>query len=117
MSKLKLSVSKTLYHNTYRCVIADNDDNTIGLLRIVPGIPLEREQLPQDAPEVPFFLLVIVDDADINSDNLLNFEENVSVSLIERFSTETSKPKYCQFYYPSPAFVFSDQNVKQPFVC
>ena len=117
MSKISLSVAKTLYHNTYRCTIKDEQDNIMGLLRIIPGLPLDRSEVPEDAPEVPPFLLVIVDDADITAESLLNFEENVSVNLLERFATETTRPKYCQFYYPSPAFVFSDDNVKQPFVC
>lgn len=114
MDKLKIAVSKTLYHNTYRCTITTSKDDVIGLLRIVPGLPIDRSLLPEDAPEVPDFLLVIVDDADITSESLLNFEERVSVSLLERFSTETTKFKYCQFYYPSPAFIFSDQNLQQP---
>lgn len=117
MKKINLAVSRTLYHNTYRCTIKDDDDNVMGLLRIIPGLPLDKSEIPEDAPEVPMFLLVIVDDADITAESLLSFEENVSVSLLERFSSETAKPKYCQFYYPSPAFVFSDENVKQPFVC
>ena len=116
MNKLKISVSKTLYHNTYRCTIKDNNDETIALLRIIPGLPLDKNQIPEDAPDVPPFLLVIVDDADINKNNLIHFEENVSVNLLERFSTETTKPKYCQFYYPSPAFIFSDDNIKNPFL-
>lgn len=114
MNKIKLTVAKTLYHNTYRCTIVNNQEEVIGLLRIIPGLPLDRSQLPEDAPEVPGFLLVIVDDADITSENLLNFEENISVSLLERFSTESTKFKYCQFYYPSPAFIFSDKNLQPP---
>ncbi len=117
MSKLSVSVSKTLYHNTYRCTIYDEEKNTIGLLRILPGLPLDRSEIPDDAPEVPPFLMVIVDDADINAENLIAFEEKVSVILLERFSTETTKPLYCQFYYPSPAFIFSDKNLEQPFIC
>ncbi len=117
MNKLSVAVSKTLYHNTYRCTICDSEKNTIGLLRIVPGLPLERSEVPPDAPEVPPYLLVIVDDADITSESLLNFEETVSLALLERFATDTTKPKYCQFYYPSPAFVFSDDNTRQPFMC
>ena len=117
MNKVTLNVAKTLYHNTYRCTIKDEQQNIIGLLRVIPGLPLAKEELPPDAPEVPPFLLVIVDDADITKENLLTFEENISVSLLERFATETTKPKYCQFYYPSPAFIFTDDNTKQPFVC
>lgn len=117
MEKVTLSVARTLYHNTYRCTIKDSNEEVIGLLRIIPGLPLDRSELPEDAPDVPPFLLVIVDDADITKENLLAFEENISVSLLERFATETTRPKYCQFYYPSPAFIFTDDNTKQSFVC
>lgn len=117
MNKISLSVTKTLYTNCYRCTIKDNNNEVIGLLRVIPSLPLGKDEIPADAPEVPPFLIVIVDDADITAESLLNFEENVSVSLLERFTTETTRFKYCQFYYPSPAFVFSDDNIKQPFVC
>jgi hypothetical protein len=47
----------------------------IGRLTIVPAMPLDRSQVPPDAPEVKGYLLVIVEDADINKDNLIDFEE------------------------------------------
>ena len=93
-----LQLAKTLFENTYAArVLNDN---------IVPCLPLDRSLLPADAPQVSPFLLVIVDDADINKDNLIDFEERVSLALLKRFSTETVAFQHCQFYYPSPAFIF-----------
>jgi hypothetical protein len=106
----KVKIAKTLYSNTYRAQLLTSDDAVIGQLRIIPTIPLDRTLVPQNAPEVPFFLLVLVDDADINKDNLIDFEERASYTLLKRFSTETAAPQYCQFYYPSPAFVFEQKD-------
>lgn len=104
-----IKITKTLYENMYRCIVNDSNDNTIGHLRVIPSMPLSKEFVPENAPEVPPFLLVIVDDADINKDNLIDFEERTSFSLLKKFSTENWVPQHCQFYYPSPAFVF-EQN-------
>ena len=96
-----LQLAKTLFENTYAARVLN--DNKV---RIVPCLPLDRSLLPADAPQVSPFLLVIVDDADINKDNLIDFEERVSLALLKRFSTETVAFQHCQFYYPSPAFIF-----------
>lgn len=106
----KTMLTKTLYNNTYRCQLLNDSDEVIAHLRIVPGIPLDRSLVPEKAPTVPFFLLVIVDDADINKNNLIDFEERASYALLKRFSTEESSPQHCQFYYPSPAFVFEQKD-------
>lgn len=101
-----LQLAKTLFENTYAARVLNHNKDVIGKLRIVPCLPLDRSLLPADAPQVSPFLLVIVDDADINKDNLIDFEERVSLALLKRFSTETVAFQHCQFYYPSPAFIF-----------
>lgn len=111
-----IKITKTLYENMYRCIVTDSEDNTIGNLRVVPSMPLDKKLVPEGAPDVPPFLLVIVDDADINKDNLIDFEERASFSLLKKFSTENWVPQHCQFYYPSPAFVFEqDGSTNKPF--
>ena len=54
--------------------------------------------------------MVIVKDADINKDNLIDFEERASYALLKRFSTEAIAFQHCQFYYPSPAFIFEQPD-------
>ena len=121
-----LKLSRTLYNDTFRAQLLDENQQVIGHLRIVPGVPLDRlPQLhslkilfccpfhglfPGDAPSVPAYLLVIVDDADINKDNLIYFEERASYALLKRFSTEAISFQHCQFYYPSPAFIFEQAD-------
>ena len=105
-----LNLSRTLYNDTFRAQLLDENQQVIGHLRIVPGVPLDRSLVPEDAPSVPAYLLVIVDDADINKDNLIDFEERASYALLKRFSTEAISFQHCQFYYPSPAFIFEQAD-------
>ncbi len=102
----ELKVAKTLYENIYAARVLNDNKDVIGKLRIVPCLPVDRSLVPADAPEANPFLVVIVDDADINKDNLIDFEERVSYAILKRFSTETVAFQHCQFYYPSPAFIF-----------
>lgn len=106
----QLKLVRTLYDNVYRCRLTDEDQNPVGFLRVIPSIPTDRSQLPEDAPVVPAFLYVIVEDADINKDNLIDFEERTSYALLKRFSTEVVAFEHCEFYYPSPAFVFEQPD-------
>lgn len=105
-----LKLARTLYNDTFRAQLLDDNQQTIAHLRIVPGMPLDRSQVPEDAPKVPAYLLVIVDDADINKDNLIDFEERATYVLLKRFSTEQIAFQHCQFYYPSPAFIFEQAD-------
>ncbi len=106
----QLRLMRTLYENVYGCMLYNENQQPIGKLEIVPSIPLDRSQVPEDAPVVPAYLLVIVQDADINKDNLIDFEERASYALLKRFSTEAISFQHCKFYYPSPAFIFEQPN-------
>jgi hypothetical protein len=105
-----LKVAKTLYQNFFRAKLFDGLNRLIGRLTIVPGMPLDRSLVPKDAPVVKGYLLVIVEDADINKDNLIDFEERASMAILKRFATETIAFEHCEFYYPSPAFVFGQPD-------
>lgn len=105
-----LRLARTLYENVYHAMLYNENQQPIGDLEIIPNIPLDRSQVPEDAPEVPAYLLVIVKDADINKDNLIDFEERASFALLKRFSTEVINFQHCKFYYPSPAFIFEQPD-------
>ena len=105
-----LRLARTLYENVYHAMLYNENQQPIGDLEIIPNIPLDRSQVPEDAPEVPAYLLVIVKDADINKDNLIDFEERASYALLKRFSTEVISFQHCKFYYPSPAFIFEQPD-------
>ncbi|MCQ2363609.1 MAG: hypothetical protein MJ041_04695 [Acidaminococcaceae bacterium] len=109
-SSYTVKLARTLYDNVYRCRLLNENEQPIGDLQIVPVLTTPRSQLPEDAPEAQPYLLVIVRDADINKDNLIDFEERTSLALLKRFATEEVSFQYCEFYYPSPAFIFEQQD-------
>lgn len=100
-----LRLQRTLYENFFRGILMDESGNCVGRLSIIPNIPLGRSQVPENAPYVQPNLIVVVDDADINKDNLIDFEERASYSILKRFSTEEIAFQQCLFYYPSPRYM------------
>lgn len=108
-----LRLARTLYNNFYRARLQDENNQDAGQLLIVPGLPLDRSQLPENAPEAKPYLLVIVEDADINKDTVVAFEEGVSRAVLGKFTTETVSFDHCEFYYPSPAFYFAQEEESQ----
>ena len=55
----KLRLARTLYNNFYRARLQDANGEDAGQLLIVPGLPLDRSQLPENAPIADPYLLVI----------------------------------------------------------
>ena len=43
-------------------------------------------------------------------DNVVDFEEGVSRAVLGKFTTETTAFNHCEFYYPSPAFYFAQDE-------
>jgi len=106
----KLRLARTLFHNFYRARLQEANGEDAGQLLIVPGLPLDRSQLPENAPAVEPYLLIIVEDANIDKNNVVDFEEGVSRAVLARFTTETNTFNHCEFYYPSPAFYFAQEE-------
>ena len=100
---LTLKVAKTLWFNTYRGVFKDAAGQYVATIRIIPGIPLDRDEVPADAPEARPYLIVIVEDAAVPLTQLVSFESSVTDSLLQTLSRETFRPEFVQFFYPTPA--------------
>ena len=73
-------------------------------MRIILGIPLERSEVPENAPEALPHLNIQVEEIFLdNAHDLLDFESFIADSLLAKFQTEQFIPKYCCFSYPGPA--------------
>ena len=105
-----LRLARTLYNNFYRARLSDANGEDAGQILIVPGLPMDRSLVPPSAPEAKPYLLIIVEDANINKDNVVDFEEGVSRAVLDKFTTETMNLEQCEFYYPSPAFYFTQDE-------
>ena len=100
---LSLKVAKTLWFNIYRGAVHDVAGEYVATLRIIPGMPLDRSTVPADAPEARPYLIVIVEDATIDLNDLVHFESAITDTLLQTLSRDTFRPEFIQFFYPTPA--------------
>ena len=98
-----LKIAKTLWFNIYRGSIHGAAGEYVATVRIIPGLPLDRSEVPADAPEARPYLIVIVEDATVDLAELVHFESAVTDSLLQTLSRETFKPEFIQFFYPPPS--------------
>jgi len=98
-----LKVAKTLWFNIYRGSIQGPAGEYVATVRIIPGMPLDRDEVPVDAPEARPYLIVIVEDASVELSQLVQFESAVTDSLLQTLSRDTFKPEFIQFFYPTPS--------------
>ena len=103
-----LKVAKTLWVNIYRGVISGAAGEYVATVRIIPGLPLDRQEVPADAPEARPYLIVLVEDASVDLQQLVHFESSVTDSLLQTLSREAFKPEFIQFFYPTPSTEESD---------
>ena len=99
---MTLKIAKTLWFNSYRGVINDALGQYAATIRIIPAIPLDRQDVPQDAPEARPYLTVLVEDAAVSLDQLIEFETAATDVLLRAFAREAFKPEFIQFFYPNP---------------
>ena len=97
-----LQLAKTLWFNTYRGVVNTASGEYLATIRLIPAIPLDRAEVPQDAPHVTPHVVVIVEDASISSDQLIEFEAKTADLLLGLLRRPEFSPESCQFFYPSP---------------
>lgn len=100
-----LKFAKTLWRNTYRGFVLDDSRQNIASFMLVPQLPLARSEVPVDAPTVPPYVLVLMEDAKVSQNNFIDLEATLSPIIIAKLTTEIFIPEYCQFTYPSPVFM------------
>ena len=81
---------KTLWENTFRGTIFDYKNQYIATVRIVFNIPLDRDLVPDNAPEVSPAIIVLV-------------EDTITPILVKKLTSRYFQPDRVMFFYPSPA--------------
>jgi hypothetical protein len=95
-------LARTLWLNAYRAQVVDASGEYCATLRLFPQIPLDRQDVPENAPEAKLYLVILVEDAPMLSDkNLVSFEDPVSVVVMEELAKLGMYPDSCQFVYPN----------------
>jgi len=108
-SNLHLRLARTLWFNTYRALVSDDAGNHVATLRLIPALPLERSELPPDAPEAATYLTVLVEDGLFAADGLVDFESQTAELLLAHMARLGFTPEYCLFSYPSPPQYLKNQ--------
>lgn len=98
----RLQLARTLWFNIYRGQVTDAAGEYVATLRLIPAIPLDRADVPADAPEVEPYVLAIVEDAIFGEDELLAFETRLADEIVAKIAQPDFRPAFCQFAYPSP---------------
>lgn len=98
---VSVKLTRTLWFNTYRGLVLDAAGDYFGTIRIIPEIPLARSEVPDNAPEVKSYVIILVEDAvSLTNDTIIEFETAVSQALLAELTKLNLTPEYCQFFYP-----------------
>ncbi|MDY3974589.1 hypothetical protein [uncultured Veillonella sp.] len=107
MLNLNLQIMATLWENTYRVAVYNEEQNYVATARVIVSIPLSPEELPPDAPHVEPQLQVLMEDCLIHSDELIEFETIMAAKLREKFQYHINT---MYFFYPSPEDTLNKSN-------
>ncbi|MDU2065879.1 MAG: hypothetical protein E6713_13725 [Sporomusaceae bacterium] len=107
---LKVRLAKTLWFNTYRAQVATPEGEYLAALRLIPTIPLDRNEIPENAPEVKSSIVVLVEDALVTDEHLVEFEAALADELQQELVKVKFKPENCQFFYPSPPHMLAEES-------
>jgi len=97
----RIKLARTLWFNMYRAMVEDAVGGYVATLRLIPAIPLDRADVPADAPEVAPYVLVLGEDAVFAEEELVDFEAGVAGVLLEKMAQPDFNPAFCLFAYPS----------------
>lgn len=100
--QLELKFAKTLWQDVYRVWVLNAEGMQVASLRVIPCLPLESHELPENAPNVGPVLLVTVDIAEVAPTQILEWENALALKILAQFSHQEPVPRECQFFYPSP---------------
>ena len=98
----QLRLARMLWFNMYRAQVTDAAGEYLATLRIIPVIPLAREEVPADAPEVDPYVLALIEDAVFSPEEMVEFETLLAQMLMDHMTQPDFRPAYCQFSYPAP---------------
>lgn len=109
LNALKVELLATLWENTYRAMVTDENGNYVATVRVIVNVPVDRELLPPNAPTVSPQLFVLVEDAVLSSKDVIDFETKMSAILIDKFKKQIPQ---CYFFYPSPQDILQHIETK-----
>ena len=98
-----MNLMRTLWENTYRSTVFNYKEEYVATLRLIFSIPLDRSEVPENAPEVAPVIIVLVEDTILSPLVIVDFEQAMSPILAKRLVSENFQPDRIMYFYPSPA--------------
>ena len=98
-----IDLMRTLWENTYRGTVFDYKEQYVATIRLILSIPLDRSEVPENAPKVNPSVIVLIEDTILSPLEVVEFEQIMSKIITKKVSSEYFQPDRSMYFYPSPS--------------
>ena len=98
-----IDLMRTLWENTYRGTVFDYKELYVATIRLILSIPLDRSEVPENAPKVNPSVIVLIEDTILSPLEVVEFEQIMSKIITKKVSSEYFQPDRIMYFYPSPS--------------
>lgn len=98
-----IDLMRTLWENTYRGTVFDYKEQYVATIRLILSIPLDRSEVPENAPKVNPSVIVLIEDTILFPLEVVEFEQIMSKIITKKVSSEYFQPDRIMYFYPSPS--------------
>lgn len=98
-----IDLMRTLWENTYRGTVFDYKEQYVATIRLILSIPLDRSEVPENAPKVNPSVIVLIEDTILSPLEVVEFEQIMSKIITKKVSSEYFQPDRIIYFYPSPS--------------
>ena len=98
-----IDLMRTLWENTYRGTVFDYKEQYVATIRLILSIPLDRSEVPENAPKVNRSVIVLIEDTILSPLEVVEFEQIMSKIITKKVSSEYFQPDRIMYFYPSPS--------------
>lgn len=98
-----IDLMRTLWENTYRGTVFDYKEQYVATIRLILSIPLDRSEVPENAPKVNPSVIVLIEDTILSPLEVVEFEQIMSKIITKKVSSEYFQSDRIMYFYPSPS--------------
>ena len=109
-----IDLMRTLWENTYRGTVFDYKEQYVATIRLILSIPLDRSEVPENAPKVNPSVIVLIEDTILSPLEVVEFEQIMSKIITKKVSSEYFQPDRIMYFYPSPSDAVSYTHLTLP---
>lgn len=80
-----IDLMRTLWENTYRGTVFDYKEQYVATIRLILSIPLDRSEVPENAPKVNPSVIVLIEDTILSPLEVVEFEQIMSKIITKKY--------------------------------